>query len=102
MMQKNEYRRNENKRSFRTERKPVKNAGQDTYKVKSAQDAHKVKSVQDTYKVKSVQDAYKVKNAQKPGKQEIRIVCARCPDAVAVVSSWTSHMRNSCSTSRSR
>ena len=37
MMQKNEYRRNENKRSFRTERKPVKNAGQDAHKVKNAQ-----------------------------------------------------------------
>lgn len=44
MMQKNEYRRNENKRSFRTERKPVKNAGQDIYKVKSAQDTYKVKA----------------------------------------------------------
>ena len=59
MMQKNEYRRNENKRSFRTERKPVKNAGQDTYKVKSAQDAHKVK------------------NAQKPGKS--RNTNSMCP-----------------------
>ena len=59
MMQKNEYRRNENKRSFRTERKPVKNAGQDTYKVKSAQ------------------DAYKVKNAQKPGKS--RNTNSMCP-----------------------
>lgn len=59
MMQKNEYRRNENKRSFRTERKPVKNAGQDTYKVKSAQDAHKVK------------------NAQKPGKS--RNMNSMCP-----------------------
>ena len=58
-MQKNEYRRNENKRSFRTERKPVKNAGQDTYKVKSAQ------------------DAYKVKNAQKPGKS--RNTNSMCP-----------------------
>ena len=68
MMQKNEYRRNENKRSFRTERKPVKNAGQDTYKVKSAQD---------TCKVKSAQDAHKVKNAQKPGKS--RNMNSRCP-----------------------
>ena len=67
-MQKNEYRRNENKRSFRTERKPVKNAGQDTYKVKSAQD---------TYKVKSAQDAHKVKNAQKPGKS--RNTNSMCP-----------------------
>ena len=68
MMQKNEYRRNENKRSFRTERKPVKNAGQDIYKVKSAQD---------TYKVKSAQDAHKVKNAQKPGKS--RNTNSMCP-----------------------
>lgn len=68
MMQKNEYRRNENKRSFRTERKPVKNAGQDIYKVKSAQDA---------CKVKSAQDAHKVKNAQKPGKS--RNTNSMCP-----------------------
>ena len=61
MMQKNEYRRNENKRSFRTERKPVKNAGQDTCKVKNTQN---------TYKAKNAQDTYKVKNAQKPGKSK--------------------------------
>ena len=60
-MQKNEYRRNENKRSFRTERKPVKNSGQDTCKVKNTQN---------TYKAKNAQDTYKVKNAQKPGKSK--------------------------------
>lgn len=58
MMQKNEYRRNENKRSFRTERKPVKNAGQDTYKVKSAQDAHKVKKHRKPGKIKKYEGKY--------------------------------------------
>ena len=68
MMQKNEYRRNENKRSFRTERKPVKNAGQDTCKVKNTQNTYKAKNAQDTYKVKNAQDRDKEKDAHKRGK----------------------------------